>query len=419
MYWLVIAFIFSVFTHANLGFSLDKSRRAEKREYRSEKRDERRNKDVEEQPDDSAALNTEVQPPIQIIQPSDKAIVTSDEALAQVRRTRQAFSNLIINLEKSSPWKIVHALLGFGWNMKMQVNAQSQPINAFVWLISGSMYKDKAVFEMSPSGPRGHTAQQSDGGYGPGYEGHPNQFIGYLSEFNLPQHHVIRSYNGGRWEDRKVSEYVEYIKRMIDRNHSDRVAFEKTWSLWTLARLSDPDMKWVSNAGAQWSVQKLLKEESEAPVTKQASCAGMHRAYAVTLGVQAWEKKHGEAPQGSITYNAGKKVREWIQRAQDFQLHNGSLSADHLESKKDPETLGRQIAANGHVLEFLMLALEDFELEDMWVSRAVYAVAYNIGQMRNNWEGYEGSVFHGLHALKMYDERMAKIRSGKNVAGSK
>jgi hypothetical protein len=149
----------------------------------------------------------------------------------------------------------------------------------------------------------------------------------------------------------------------------------------------------------EWSIPRLISEELRQPV-RGAACGGTHRLSGLTLAYKTREKR-GEPVEGEYL-RAKKFVRKYQQYAYRLQNGDGSFSTEWFRGPGNEESLDRKLKTTGHLLEWLLYAADEKELNHWRTTKATnYLANIMINNRNKDWEA--GPLGHAIHALLLYD----------------
>lgn len=287
--------------------------------------------------------------------------------------------------EVHTPWQIMHALLALRSDLIIKSNGEK--VQALKWLGEGRTFKGMPLVEQTAWGGRFHTYVEPYA-----FEGHPNQFLAMLSMCDLPTSHTLNTPSG-----QPVS--IEQMLRHAQMTVNDRE--EITWTLWSLARYLPVDAQWINAQGEAWSIERLVQIETYAEVTMGA-CGGTHGLFALALARNSCQAKG--RPLRGIWLEADQKIRRYIQTARSLQNQDGTFSTKTFAGPGFSTEFAQRIPSQGHVLEFLMVAMQDRELKEEWLQRAIKALATDLLDHRKAPADC-GPLYHALHSLILYRQR--------------
>lgn len=288
-----------------------------------------------------------------------------------------------LNPKVNNAWHIVHGLLAFGHDLRIEVDGRAVP--ALDWLLAGGEMKG---WDIEP-GEKGLVSKM-DPGTKAG-QGHPDQWLGYLSQSGIgPDTRLIL-----KGETFKVADLISQAQWDI------RDGMEGTWTLMALGTYLSPEATWRAKDGGEWSLERLIAMESEQDLAESA-CGGSHRMYSIATALKRY--REGGGPLTGGWKKAHSKVQQAIQDARRFQGPDGGFSTRFFQEPLGPGDLGLRISTTGHVLEFLCVALSDDELREDWVTSAVVYLSDLLEATRT--KSLEcGGLYHAAHSLKLYRAR--------------
>jgi hypothetical protein len=162
--------------------------------------------------------------------------------------------NRRLNTQDHAAWQVLHGIVAY--ENEFQIRHGDQNVYAVEYLLDGGRLKG---WEMEPgevlpsTGRRGVRAilmQGSKEG-----QGHPDQWLGYLSQCGLAPDRVIRV--GG--EEYTVADWVAQIEWDVPRNP----VREYSWTLMALTAYHPTDYTWTASDGKTWSIEDLVRIEVE------------------------------------------------------------------------------------------------------------------------------------------------------------
>jgi len=293
-----------------------------------------------------------------------------------------------LNVDEHTPWQIMHGILAY--RNAYQLRSSKGKISAIDFISNEARFRGDYWFEKTAFGGRGHPFN----GTPYHFEGHVNQFLAILTMCNLPIDHqfVVR--------DKQVVTMQDMV------NHAQLFAStngETTWTLWFLSRYLEPDAAWNNQFGEAWSMERLVRLQTQAPVLN-APCGGCHQLFALSLARNAYIQKYGRATGAWL--EADQKLQQHIAAAQHLQNRDGSFSVQFFKAPEFSDEFEKRIKASGHMLEWLMAALPERRLKEYWVRRAIMTLAEDL--VNHSKLGAEpGALYHAVHALVLYRERVA------------
>ncbi len=285
----------------------------------------------------------------------------------------------------NAAWQVVHGIMAFGPAYEVRVDGQVRP--ALDWLLKGGTL-------------RGWTMENGDHGVkailDPGSktgQGHPDQWLGYLSHCQLaPEQPIV------------VQGQTRQIQDLLDQARWDvRDGQECSWTLMSLSTYLPSNEQWKNKQGEDWDLERIIQLETDWDLNT-SPCGGTHRMYAIAMALQHYlEQNPGVKLEGGWLA-AQEKVKQQAENARQFQQPTGAFSTNYFARPGNSPDLGSQLGATGHTLEFLTVALDDEQLKQPWVTNAVLFLTTLLEQTRN--EDLEcGALYHAAHGLHLYRER--------------
>ena len=308
-----------------------------------------------------------------------------DAALAHARDGRR------LDAVEHGAWQVVHGILAFGPELPLVHDGTESP--ALDYLLGGGTLTG---WQLRP-GSRGVFAPVAEGSTTA--QGHPDQWLGYLSQCGL--HGIPRDTKlivGGR--EFTVNDLLQQALADI------RPGQEATWTLMALAAYLPPDAAWTSADGERWTTERVVRMEADADIPSSA-CGGAHRLFGLACAVRKQLAATGRRPDqltgGWAT--AVDVIEECIDRARRFQQADGSFSVHSFERPgTSPDAVAR-LGTTGHVFEVLALALDDERLAEPWMTRAAERLVTLLEQTADV-DVECGALYHAVHGLLLYRSRL-------------
>lgn len=292
----------------------------------------------------------------------------------------------LLSSEQHTPWQMTHALLGL--RQEFNIMDRGQEVNGLDWIAQGQVFNGDHWFEKTVHGGRAHPYSVPYA-----FEGHANQTLAVLSMCGLEVDHEFGTADGTI----TLGDMIEHAKATCDTKRD-----EPTWTLWALSRYLPPDAVWRNEKGEVYSIERLVQEQTARPL-KGAACGGTHGLFALAHARNVYLREG--KPLRGVWLQAENKLRYYINTARRLQNSNGSLSSNYLRGRQYNPDFNKRMASAGHVLEFLMLALPQSELNQRWVRRAVEATARDL--LNNRKEYVKCSpLYHSVNALNIYLDRV-------------
>ncbi|MFO1021108.1 MAG: hypothetical protein U0903_10480 [Planctomycetales bacterium] len=323
--------------------------------------------------------------------PAPPAVAGDKDALfKKVEKAILASSLRRLTAGKYTPWQIVHGVLAFKHDfiLKDPDKGPKATISGIEWMASGVLHEGQPLWEKTPYGGRGHPFTHPYA-----FEGHPTQFMGYMSMCDLPLDFKFKTGASG---EITVRDIINDAKMQL------REGPEVTWTLWALAHYIPPDSEWVNAYGEAWSIERLVQIQTNESVYS-AACGGTHGLFALAYARNRYIATR--KPIRGVWLEADMKIRRFIAEAKTMQNPDGSFSSNYFQSREQSSDFPKRLPANGHMLEWLMVALPQQELQSEWITRAVDSVATDLLNNRSAQVDC-GPLFHAVHSLVLYNFRM-------------
>jgi hypothetical protein len=336
----------------------------------------------------TVALAQDVDSGSELILTGNNSLPTSGDAFADlVERAIRVTGQRKLTAGVHTPWQVVHGILAQRWDLSMlKKDNPKEEVSGIEWITSGVYFDGMPLWEATPYGGRGHPFTRPYA-----FEGHPTQFMGYMSMANIPLEYEV-----------KTPTRIITIKDIInDAKMQVHGGVEITWTLWALAHYEEPDAQWFNAAGEPWSIERLVKMQVDEQVTSGA-CGGCHGlfalAYARNMYLSTGKKLRG------VWFEADQKIKQYVALAKALQNADGSFSTDHFRGPGYSDDFNTRMTTSGHQLEWLMIALPDHRLKEEWFRRAIANVARDLINNRHVASDC-GPLYHGMHALVVYRQR--------------
>jgi len=101
---------------------------------------------------------------------------------------------------------------------------------------------------------------------------------------------------------------------------------------------------------------------------------------------------------------ADQKLKRYVVETKALQNGDGSFSSSHYNGPSYAPDFNPRIAASGHILEWLMIGLDNQELQQEWLQRGVTSIARDLVNNRQAPADC-GPLYHALHSLVLYRQR--------------
>jgi hypothetical protein len=330
--------------------------------------------------------------PIETVVKKTSAIAAAQEQSKEQQELNKLVAEAIkvtsrrfLTADVHTPWQIMHGILALRDSFKIKVDGQK--ISALDWLAKGQEFRGASMIERTLHGGRFHRFTKPYH-----FEGHPNQFLAILTMSELATDFKLNTSTG---EGISITQMLENAKQTVN----DRE--EITWTLWSLARYLPIDSEWINAANEPWSIERLVQIQTYAE-PNDAACGGTHGLFALSIARNAYV--FSGKPLRGIWLEADQKIKRYIAESKALQNSDGTFSTVYFTGPGQSSEFSKRIASSGHILEFLMVALSDKQLQDAWVQKAINAVAKDLVDHRQDAADC-GPLYHALHALVLYQQR--------------
>ena len=322
------------------------------------------------------------------IRPASGAVLESTDPLVKlVYETREITRQRLLNTTDHTPWQMMHGLLGL--RQDFLINHNGQTINGLEWIQTGPMFRNEPWFQKTSHGGRAHPFNHPYW-----FEGHINQSLAILAMCNLPLETEFGTPQGP----------ITMRDMLKNAQMTANAKEEVTWTLWALATYLPSDAEWINEKGERWSIERLVLLETGKQVGGPTSpCGGTHGLFALARARNVYMKTG--KPLRGVWAQADQKIQKYIRTVQSQLNRDGSLSSNFFRGRDYKQDFDKRMASNGHLLEFLMVALPQERLKEPWVRRAIEATA---NDLKNNRKAYVSCspLYHATDALTIYLERV-------------
>jgi len=329
------------------------------------------------------------------------AAITGDESSQELPQLVESAINVtsrrFLTADVHTPWQILHGILALRQNFEIKIGNGKQ--SALKWLSQGNEWKGESIVVKTPWGGEFHRFTKPYH-----FQGHPNQFLSILTMSELSTDYAFLSSAG---EPVTMGQMLNNAKMTVN----DRE--EITWTLWALSRYLPIDSEWVNKDGEAWSMERLVQIQTYADVS-HAACGGTHGLFALSLARNS--HIYSGRPLRGIWLEADQKIKRHIAEARALQNQDGTFSSSYFAGPGKSDDFGKRIATSGHVLEFLMVAVDDTQLQKPWLQKAVRAVASELIVNRSQAADC-GPLYHAVHALVLYRDRTVRNPGSTVPAG--
>ena len=317
------------------------------------------------------------------------AAAPADPLLVDVENAIRISSRRYLTGNVHTPWQIIHGVLALRNDFLIKV--EDRKVSALDWMAKGQTFRGEPWFEVTSHGGRAHVFSEAYA-----FEGHPNQFLAILTVSDLSLDHQFQADRGPI----TVADMVKHAQAEVNDQE------EITWTLWALSHYLPPDTEWTNRFGEQWSVERLVRIQTEAVVHDEA-CGGTHGLFALSRARNSCVRQG--IPLRGVWIEADQKIRRYIEEARSYQNSDGSYSNAFFQGGEYTASFEDRIASSGHTLEFLMEALPQERLNEQWVRNGVAAMARDLIEHRR--EAVKcGPLYHAVSGLVIYRDRMRAMQ---------
>lgn len=299
-------------------------------------------------------------------------------------------------------WTVFHSILGLGPSTTLlddreDSSSKGQRLNAVDYIAGGGEMRG---LDFRPKKYRSEifgldVINQAEGaGVG---QGHQDQFVAEMSQWGMPAEKKFNVFG----KDYTFIDFVRFsqMRASVDPKRNQ----ELSWSIIVVGQYLGLDKgDWTNNYGENLSFEKMMRYELDASVEK-AACGGTHRLFGLAWVYQLHLQKDGAT--NGIWQEIADKIGKYRDLAKNYQNPDGTFSTEYFLGPGNSADKQLQIAATGHTLEWLALALPEEELREEWMRRAASALSLQILELQgSSIEG--GALYHATHGLLIYYARL-------------
>jgi hypothetical protein len=301
-----------------------------------------------------------------------------------ISRTLQYFYDRPEIAAGRSNWGMMHAIMVYGVDTRCAVGNTNY--STIAWIAGNNICRGQRLLTQE----NGRLKAKS----GVGLQGHQAQMLAVFSLCDVPTNYPLYAGN---------SKYS--MQHLIEEEKlACKSGEELTFSLIGLSHYLDTDAQWIAADGQRWSCARLIREELTQPINGVA-CGGTHRlmGYAHALRNRRAEGK----PMTGQWARAEQYVRDFVNYTYSLQNRDGSMSTNWYEGRGDNRDVDRKIQTTGHMVEFLLTATPDSQLQDPRLVRAIAFLMNSLNRdLEHEWK--IGPKGHALRSLAMYHDRIFK-----------
>jgi hypothetical protein len=309
--------------------------------------------------------------------PSDSQLKAELDNVIDFTRERH------LSPQVNNAWQIVHGVLAYGNEMKLNNNGKLVP--AVDYILGGGQFKG---WNLQPAEKGLESVMDPGTKVG---EGHKDQWIGYISQCGVQLDHPI-----------KVGNRTFTVRDLVTQAQWDmHDGMEATWTLMAMSTYLPLDATWKAKDGSQWTIERLVGMEAAQNINESA-CGGSHRLYGLATALRHY-RATGK-PLTGAWLAAQEKIDQCIALAQQNQQPDGSFSTNYFQRASTNPDIALRLNTTGHTLEFLAMALDEKQLTQPWVTRAVVYLC-NLLEGTKELPLECAGLYHATHGLRLYRER--------------
>jgi len=318
---------------------------------------------------------------------ADNSSSTVDDPLLQkVDEAIEVSTRRYLTAGVHTPWQIMHGLLALRGEFEVK-DKSGNKLNAADWISQGVYFNGEPWFQKTRYGARAHP-------YTSDYifEGHANQFLAIMASAGFSLDHKL-----------KAGKAAVTVRDLVNNSKKETNARDEiTWTLWALAHYLEPDATWTNKYGQTWSIERLVAVQNQQQLSRSA-CGGTHGLFALAYARNQYLKT--KRPLRGVWLQADQRIKRYIQEARAYQNSDGSFSSNYFQGYGHSRDFEERLSTSGHILEFLMMALPDKDLQKPWVRKAVNAVATDLIDNKHK-PAEPGALYHALDGLILYRTRI-------------
>lgn len=311
-----------------------------------------------------------------------------------------AYSGRRLTLRDNAAWQILHGVLAYRRDLLVE-DQEGRLVSALDHLAAGGQMRGWNVRRgdlLDPQTGRYGLSADVEQGSKSG-QGHTDQWLAILSQCDIPSSQEL-TVDGQRYT----------LQQLIDQSLYDvprNLLEEYSWSLIGLTAYVPIDSTWTARDGQTWDFARLVEREANQDLAGSA-CGGTHRLTGLALSVMRHRRKGLEMT--APWKLAEERVRAAIDQVRQTQNADGSFSSNYFVRSGSTPDLAKHLETTGHIFEFLAMSLSDEELGEPWVGRAASDLC-RVLRLTQSVELDCGALYHALHGLAVYRERLFGPRS--------
>jgi hypothetical protein len=299
-----------------------------------------------------------------------------------------------LDTKVNAAWQIMHGCIPY--KQDFLIRHDGKDVRAIEFLFGGGTVEgwefEPGIVLDPATGRRGLRAIPRPGSNRG--QGHEDQWLGYLSGCQMPLETTITvgdvTYT--------LADWLAQIEHDVPRN----VQQEYSWTLMALATYRDYDYQWTAGDGNTWELPRLIEIELDYDVN-DSPCGGSHRMVGLVMALNKCKAQGGKIE--GVWKKLDDRVAELVARAKEYQNADGSLSSEFFVRPSKSADIAKAIGAAGHVLEFVLVASDDEQIKQDWITRAVLAQC-KMFRATKQVDLECGGLYHSASALRIYRERM-------------
>ncbi len=339
-----------------------------------------------------------ITPPLSEKTSGDELRAMIDEALDYTEHHRE------LSLEKNAAWQILHGVLAFGRDF--QVRHAGQQVGALDWALGGGQMKGWTL-RQTPTGLRAVIESGKNG------QGHEDQWLAVVSQCGLPPTHPLEV-DGNEYQI-----YDLITQAMVDTYDGK----ECSWSLIALSQYLNPiDQSWEARDGTRWTVERMLSMEGGSAyddqlgqqLVNEGACGGTHRLIGMAMALGRYHQQYPDRELTGGWQAAIQRINWAVEAARKNQLPSGAFSIHYFLRPSHSMSVGENLTATGHTLEFLSTALDRAQLSEPWVCRAVVYLC-DLLEETKSLDLECGALYHAAHGLVLYRNRCFAPRGEQSL----
>jgi hypothetical protein len=341
-----------------------------------------------------------------VVHPGIRGVV--EDNLVAIANALGAFEDRHLTA-KDPPWSLFHGLLGRGSDYTIS-GEHGDTHSCLNWLLAEASYRP--LFKMTP------LTVERDWGisftHGPTpdikeeFEDHFCQFLFTLMELGVsPKHTAVRVPPEG-----SCHTLVDMVRAAESFCHGQS---DLSWALPVFAKWGTR-RKWTNKFGSELDLNQLVAQHLKREEWCDA-CFGTHWRMGLALGLKYGAKKISR----SLRLQAQQRLSEAVREARNSQDDSGQFRLQWGIYPARPPGLAALpplpsdraalLSHQGHMLEWLMVALSDYELaQSEWPQKGISWLLTALGDAEKPIP--YGAHSHCVHALRLYQTRMRDLAGG-------